>query len=279
MLQISDTHFGTERPQAVEALLRLARDLKPDVVVISGDITQRARRDQFRAAGHFVERLPESARVIVPGNHDIPLYNLYARLSQPYAGYRRVFGRDLEPVWESDDMLVVGLNTTRYYRHKDGEISASQVGRVCAMLAESPESQLRVVVTHQPMHVIRPTDEANLLHGAEEAAYALVGAGVDVLMGGHIHLPYARPLRERYPELPRDAWVVQAGTAVSHRLRGDISNSVNTISYDARMRPLNFLSRRWDYDQANDAFVEAERRLIDLDRGGVAHHPAEARSA
>lgn len=278
LLQISDTHFGTERPAVVEALLQLAQRLRPDVVVLSGDITQRARRRQFDAAGRFLGRLPVSAKVVVPGNHDIPLYNLYARIWRPYAAHRRVFGNDLEPVWSSADMLMIGLNTTRRYRRKDGEISAEQIGRVCALLAAARPEQLRIVVTHQPMHVIRLSDEANVVHGAREAAHALAGAGVDIVMGGHIHLPYARPLRERFPELARDAWVIQAGTAVSHRLRGHLPNSVNSVSFDARMWPLSCLLRRWDYDPAGEAFIEAENRLIALDRGGTQQAARERRA-
>ena len=122
LLQISDTHFGTEQAPVVEALVRLAHEQAPDLVVLSGDITQRARRKQFRAARAFVDRLGVAMTLAIPGNHDIPLFNVAARLFDSYANYSREFGTDLEPVFESDQLLVIALNTTRFYRHTDGEI-------------------------------------------------------------------------------------------------------------------------------------------------------------
>ena len=113
LLQISDPHFGTEKPDVVEALLRLASRDKPQLVVMSGDVTQRARRSQFDAARRFVERLAGTPVLAIPGNHDIPLYNVFARVLQPYAGHKRVFGENLEPMFESPDLLVIGVNTTR----------------------------------------------------------------------------------------------------------------------------------------------------------------------
>jgi predicted MPP superfamily phosphohydrolase len=123
LLQISDTHFGTEQPQVVEALLALAALQRPELVVLSGDITQRARPAQFRAAKAFVERLGAPV-LAIPGNHDIPLFDLWTRLTRPYARYAKVFGADLEPVHSSPDLLLVGVNTTRAWRHKNGEVSA-----------------------------------------------------------------------------------------------------------------------------------------------------------
>jgi 3',5'-cyclic AMP phosphodiesterase CpdA len=219
VLQVSDTHFGTEQPVVVEALLRLVHAQRPDLVVLSGDITQRARRNQFRAARVFVERLAVPATLVLPGNHDMPLYNIVARLFAPYANYQRVFGRVLEPEFASADLLVVGVNTTRPWRHKDGAVAGRQIARVCGRLQQAHAPQLRLVVTHQPVHVIRPEDERHLLHGHREAVYAWASAGADLILGGHIHLPYVRPLWERCSDLPRPIWAVQAGTAVSSRVR------------------------------------------------------------
>ena len=111
LLRISDTHFGTEQPQVVEALVALAAQQRPAVVVLSGNITQRARPAQFRAAKLFVDRLGAPVRTI-PGNHHIALFDLWARLTRPYARYAKMFGADLEPVHSSPDLLVVGVNTT-----------------------------------------------------------------------------------------------------------------------------------------------------------------------
>jgi 3',5'-cyclic AMP phosphodiesterase CpdA len=266
MLQISDTHFGTERPNVADALLRMAREQAPDIVVLSGDITQRARRSQFKAAREFIDRLAPAAMLAIPGNHDIPLFNLAARMFAPYANHQREFGSDLEPVWESADFLVIGVNTTRPSRHKDGEVSSEQIERVSRRLHQAPTNQLRIVVTHQPVHVTRLEDERNLLHGGDEAVRAWVNAGADLLLGGHIHLPYVRPLKERFDDLSRDAWVVQAGTAVSSRLRREAPNSVNLIRHSGADQLSRCNVERWDYSGSAHCFELMDRTEIFLDR-------------
>jgi len=269
VLQVSDMHFGTALPVVVEALLRLVHAQRPDLVVLSGDITQRARRSQFRAAGVFVESLAVPATLVLPGNHDIPLFNIVARLFAPYANYRRVFGTVLEPEFESADLLVVGVNTTRPWRHKDGEVAVKQIARVCGRLQQAHATQLRLVVTHQPIHVIRPEDECNILHGHREAVYAWASAGADLILGGHIHLPYVRPLRERFSDLPRPVWAVQAGTAVSSRVRHGAPNSVNVIRYTPAERPRHCLVERWDHDAPAQRFTLVDQTTIDLTRSGT----------
>jgi len=195
VLQISDPHFGTEQPPVVEALVRLVRDQAPTLVVLSGDITQRARRRQFRAAGAFVDRLGAPATLAIPGNHDIPLFNLAARLFTPYANHCREFGADLEPVFESEQLLVIALNTTRIYRHTDGEVSAAQIARVARRLERATPSQLRIVVTHQPVAVTRPQEETNLLHGRAAAQQhrrggaRLVAVELHFLLAAHREAP------------------------------------------------------------------------------------------
>jgi 3',5'-cyclic AMP phosphodiesterase CpdA len=265
VLHVADPHFGTEQPAVVEALLRLVRAYPPHLVVLSGDITQRARRRQFRAARTFVEQLGVPARLVLPGNHDIPLFNMFARLFAPYANYQRVFGATLEPACASADLLVLGVNTTRPSRHKDGEVSASQIARVSQRLRGASPRQLRMVVTHQPVHVTRPVDETNVLHGHREAVYAWADAGVDLILGGHIHLPYVRPLRERFADLPRNVWAVQAGTAVSSRVRDGIPNSVNLICYVGTERPRRCVIERWDHDAGRQHFVRVDCTELPLD--------------
>lgn len=269
LLQISDPHFGTERPHAVQALLALAEALQPDLVVLSGDITQRARSHEFAAARAFVAAL-RAPTLTIPGNHDLPLFNLPVRLIAPYAGYRRVFGDALEPTFENDALLVIGLNTTRPHRRKDGEVSRDQIARTAARLAAARPEQLRVVVTHQPTHVIREKDLENLLHGHEPAVRSWAAAGADVLMGGHIHLPYVRALGDRFPDLPRRLWAVQAGTAVSERVRGGISNSVNVLRHDAASARACQVER-WDFDVDASAFKLHGSESLALDRSPPSH--------
>lgn len=263
LLQVSDPHFGTERAPVVAALEDLVRQQRPDVMLLSGDITQRATRAQFAAARQFVDRLNLPALVAIPGNHDIPLFNLAARLLWPYARYARAFGPDLEPEFENTEVLVLGLNTTRRWRHVDGEVSAAQIERVARRCEQAPAAQWRIVVVHQPVAVSRPQDVHNLLHGRDAAVRRWSAAGVDLVLGGHIHLPFVLPLHEQMVGLPRRLWAVQAGTAVSARVRSEAGNSVNLIRIDASTgtsepagaaaaRPLQI--ERWDHVPAAQRF-------------------------
>ncbi len=265
LLQISDTHFGTEQPHVVDALLRLKQEIEPEVIVWSGDITQRARRAQFEAAGSFLEQLKPARVLSIPGNHDIPLFNLPARLFFPYAGYMRIFGSDLEPQHESDDLRVLCINTTRRYRHVDGEISPAQIERAARWLMQGAKECVRIVVTHQPVHVIKEKDEKNIVHGHEAAVRRWVQAGADVVMGGHIHLPYVRPLDERFAGLPRRAWSVQAGTALSRRVRHGAPNSVNLLRRISGNPPVCVVER-WDYEASLACFSLVETHRLAVDR-------------
>ena len=267
LLQISDTHFGTEQPPVVEALVALATQQRPDVVVLSGDITQRARPAQFRAAKAFVDRLgaPGSGTPVlaIPGNHDIALFDLWSRLTRPYARYAKAFGTDLEPVHSSQDLLVVCVNTTRAWRHKNGEVSTAQIDRVAKRLGAASPRQLRVVVVHQPAAVTQVSDRTNLLRGHRAATRAWSAAGADLVMGGHIHLPYTLALHG----LARRLWVVQAGTAVSSRTRPGAPNSVNILRWGVASRALGDLAQngsamadrclieRWDFARHDRVFV------------------------
>ncbi|WP_088285098.1 metallophosphoesterase [Ideonella sp. A 288] len=261
LLQVSDPHFGTERSAVVEALVRLALTLKPQVLLMSGDITQRATRAQFAAAQTFVQRLAVPHCVAVPGNHDIPLWHLPLRLLKPYARYSAAFGAELEPSLEADDLLLLAVNTTRWWRQADGQLSAAQVDRVTQRLAQARPGQRRLVVVHQPLVVTRPEDEKNRLHGHAAALQAWGAAGVDLIIGGHIHLPFVLPLTG-------GGWAVQAGTAVSRRVRAGAGNSVNLIHIDAAAAE-RAVVERWDHDPAQGGFVPRERhRLLALARHG-----------
>jgi 3',5'-cyclic AMP phosphodiesterase CpdA len=177
------------------------------------------------------------------------------------------FGDDLEPVLALDDFLLVGVNTTRARRHKDGEVSPAQVARVEGLLRRAAPGQLRVVVTHQPACVMRPEDEKDRLHGGEAALQAWSAAGADLVLGGHIHLPYVSDLCARAPSAPRPTYCVQAGTAVSHRVRHGTPNSVNLIRWEGASPATRRVCRveRWDYDLADDRFECTHAQELPLD--------------
>ncbi len=255
VLHISDPHFGTEQLPVVEALARLAQAQSPDLVILSGDITQRAKRSEFETARKFIDRLHVPARLVIPGNHDIPLFQLAARIFTPYARYRRAFGANLEPVFETAALLVIGVNTTRRYRHIEGEVSRAQINRVVRRLQQANDSQLRIVVTHQPVYVTHAEDEKNLLNGRENAMRRWADAGADLILGGHIHRPYVCALHERLADFPRRVWAVQAGTALSDRIRYDAGNSINLIRCGSLAPPQHCIIERWDYDDKLQDFV------------------------
>jgi 3',5'-cyclic AMP phosphodiesterase CpdA len=264
LLQVSDTHFGTEQPPVVQALERLARHQRPDLLVLSGDITQRATARQFAAARAFCDRLGAPALLAIPGNHDIPLFALGQRLLRPYARFQAAFGPAMEGEWSADGLLVVTLNTTRPWRHKDGTLSRKQVDHVLARMARAEARQLRVVVVHQPLAVMRPQDAPDLLHGHAAALRRWAEGGVDIVMGGHIHLPYVLAAHERDASLKGRLWVVQAGTAVSRRVRHEAGNSVNLL----RRTPGEPGGRleRWDYDTRTGEFTLAAQAALALNR-------------
>lgn len=265
LLHLSDTHFGTEEPPVVAAVQALARAQRPDVLVLSGDITQRARSHQFEAARRFCDSLGIARVLTLPGNHDIPLYNLAARIFSPYGGYMKAFGRELEPELDAEHVLVLCVNTTRAHRHKDGEISARQIRRVVERLHKARREQLRVVVTHQPACVMRPEDEKDRLHGGAAALQAWSRAGADLVLGGHIHLPYVSDL-VRAQDTPRPLYCVQAGTAVSHRTRHASPNSLNMVRWEAPAPGAARVCRveRWDFDLACGCFQETHAKELEL---------------
>jgi 3',5'-cyclic AMP phosphodiesterase CpdA len=267
ILHISDTHFGTEQEPVVKALISVAHERHPDVLVFSGDVTQRARGAQFVAARRMCDALGIHKTLVLPGNHDIPLYNVLGRAVRPYAGFLEKFGPRLEPVLDLDDFLVIGVNTTRAARHKDGEVSLEQIDRVERQLRQARPSQLRVVVTHQPADVIREVDEPDRLHGAEAALQAWSAAGADLILGGHIHLPYVKDLFARSTPTPRRMWCVQAGTAVSHRVRHNTSNSVNLIHWEPHRRgeARTCTVERLDFDPEVGWFKMASTTHLALD--------------
>jgi len=255
IVQISDTHFGTEQPAVVQAMEDHVQEHGADLLVLSGDITQRARHNQFAAALAFVKRLrghgiPET--LVIPGNHDIPLYNLFARFLSPYGNYREHFGDDLEPTFENDEVLVIGLNTTHPRRHKDGLVTPKQVRAVAERLRRCDPAKLRIVVAHQPFGAMVQSDLSNLQHGAQAALECWSEHGLDLVMGGHIHLPYVLPLSRQYAGLSREIWMVQAGTTLSSRVRGTSPNSFNRLRLQ-RSESKQLCVERWDL--LDDRFV------------------------
>ncbi|MDO5692440.1 MAG: metallophosphoesterase [Pseudomonadota bacterium] len=251
ILHLTDTHFGTERAEVVRGLMGWARQHRPRLIVLSGDVTQRARPRQFGAARAFVDALCaasgiDSARdvLLLPGNHDIPLFNLPLRLLAPYGRYSRFSGAGLNPLIRRDDTWLIGVNTTRPWRHKHGEISGAQIERVAARLRAAPPGALRVVVTHQPLWVVQRQDRRDLARNHAAAARAWCAAGADLFLAGHIHQSFVAPM----PCAPHRAWVVQTGTAVSTRVRVQVPNTMHVIDPHPPQTDRRATVWRWDWN-------------------------------
>lgn len=269
---LSDLHFGCEHPEVVTAALERLRELKPDVVVLSGDITQRAKPEEYARARAFLAELPAARHLVIPGNHDLPLTNPLARMVSPLGRFRYTFGSEVTPVLDRPEVLIVTLNTTRPWRHKNGQVSPAQIERVRRCLQEGPAGRLRIVVAHHPAAVIRRQDVPDRLRGASDALGAWRQAGCDLVLGGHIHLPYITPWPEETPPLAENSpvWVVQAGTAVSRRVRYEAGNSFNLIrALPPRNTDRWCVVERWDH-RPRDGFVLSLSKPLTLGNRPVA---------
>jgi 3',5'-cyclic AMP phosphodiesterase CpdA len=220
IVHLSDLHFGRVDPAIVEPLVRTVESAAPDLVAVSGDLTQRARGGQFREARRFLDRLP-SPLLVVPGNHDVPLFNLAARLLDPYGGYRRHIQEELEPAFENGEIVAVGLNSARAFPfHGGGRLNEAQVSRAAARLRAAAMPALKIVVTHHPFDLPDTHGDEHLVGRSDMAMRQLADAGADVFLAGHLHVSHVGHSARRYQIAGHSALVVQAGT-MSTRRRGE----------------------------------------------------------
>ncbi len=230
LVHLSDLHFGAHDELLVDAVEARVDELKPDLVVISGDFTQRAKTEQFRDACQFLERLQHSGHEVlgVPGNHDVPLYDVLRRFLSPLARYRRFIDDSLCPFVELPGLTVLGINTARSLTFKDGRINQDQVAFIRDTFARTPRDSFRVLVTHHPLFALEIEGQMAPAIGRQELALdAIQEAGVDLLLAGHNHHASSHSASDLVTRAG-GALVVQAGTATSTRVR-EQEQSFNVI--------------------------------------------------
>jgi 3',5'-cyclic AMP phosphodiesterase CpdA len=251
LIHLSDLHFGRTDTAIIEPLIAQVHELKPDLVVVSGDLTQRARSAQFKQARHFLDALPKP-QLVVPGNHDVPLFNVAARLLQPLRKYRRHITDDLHPVYRDDEMVVVGINTARSLTIKDGRVNDRQIELTRRQLAAAGERAIKVIVTHHPFDLPPGPHYHGLVGQAAPAMRAFALCGADLLLAGHVHSSSAVSSAGRYDIPGYSALVVQAGTATSTRGRGE-TNSFNVLQVEAH----RIVVHRLGWEPAANSFALA----------------------
>lgn len=227
LVHLSDLHFGRVDYSVVEPLVACIGEIKPDVVVVSGDLTQRARSQQFKEAREFLDRLP-SPQIIVPGNHDVPLHNAYARFFQSLDKYKRYITDDLEPFYADDEVAILGINTARSLTIKYGRVNEEQIAGIRERLCALSDEVTKIIVTHHPFDLPEGHDEDELVGRAQLAMEAIAKCGADVLLAGHLHISHTGHSSARYKIKGHSALVVSAGTATSTRGRGE-TNSFNVL--------------------------------------------------
>ena len=246
LIHLSDLHFGAHDLRLVDAVAERIDEEKPDLVVISGDFTQRARTEQFKEACEFLDRLREAGHDVlaVPGNHDVPLYDVFRRFLSPLTRYKRYIDDTLCPVHELPGVTVVGINTARSLTFSDGRINEEQMKFIRETFGRSDANALRVLVTHHPLFAlpVGETGEVKRAVGRNELALdAAAESGVDMLLAGHHHTASTHSARDLVTRAG-PALVVQAGTATSVRLR-DEEQSFNRI--DIQGDSVTLTLQRW----------------------------------
>ena len=256
LVHLSDLHFGRLDPLLLMPLVECVHALSPDVVVVSGDLTQRARTTEFIQAKEFLARLP-GPRIVVPGNHDVPLHNLVHRLLRPLEKFRRYIEPSLSPSFIDPEIAVLGVNTARSLVVKNGRINEVQLRSLREAFGVLPEEVVKVVVTHHPFDVPSHIGASQRVGRAGIAMAEFAQCGVDVLLAGHLHTSRAGDTGARYALSGYGALVLNAGTATSTRGRGE-ANAFNLVQLEKNRVGV----KRFEWLHESQRFSPADHQLF-----------------
>jgi 3',5'-cyclic AMP phosphodiesterase CpdA len=237
LIHISDLHFGRTEPALEEALRKMILERKPDLIVVSGDLTQRATDKQSLPFPIF----------IVPGNHDVPLYSFWKRFSQPYKNYKKHISDDLEPEYLDDEMAVVGINTVRVLRMKEGSVDQLQTERVYNMFKGLAPEVLKIIVSHHPFNIPQKHYKRPMAR-VKKFWKTMEDISVDLFLSGHLHDTLIHEEDEIYKIATPGSLIIQAGTAISTRRRKE-GNAFNIITLDS---PTIHIERYMSEGKASD---------------------------
>jgi 3',5'-cyclic AMP phosphodiesterase CpdA len=269
ILHMSDLHFGRTDPTVVMVIRDIANRLDPHLIVVSGDLTQRARQRQFIAARTFLDGMGSAPKLVVPGNHDVPLYNVFARFLRPLRHYRKYIADDVQPVFIDDEMVVAGISTVRSLTWKGGRINRDQVRWARELFCGVAPGRIRILVSHHPFDLPQHGESSDLVGRATMAMAEWRDCAPDLFLAGHSHLQAAGTTAVRYSKVGASI-VVQAGTTTSRRIRGE-QNSFNLIRISSERVEVD----RYDWNVTGETFdLESVTRFVRTDGGWVASNAA-----
>lgn len=241
IVHISDLHFGMENLTIADALLEEIRQIDPAAVVISGDITQRARTKQYLAAKDFLGKI-DYPQIIIPGNHDVPLFDVMRRTLAPLDRYKKYITDDLNPFFYNGEVAIYGINTARSLTWKAGRISFAQMEQIHKAFDPLDDSVFKVLVTHHPFIPSTGRFHEDIVGRGEHAIEVIAESGVDLLLAGHLHHGYSGDIKAYYPNADRSVISAQAGTAISRRFtrKGNGYNVITVDNYEINIEIRNF---------------------------------------
>ena len=233
IIHISDPHYGTEEKAIADQLIKEINETEPDVVVVSGDLTQRATAHQFKKAKRLLDSI-NAPKVIIPGNHDIPLFNIFERFLDPYGNYRKYISKEQYPKFISDEIVIVGVNSCTPFRSQSGRIKDEDIEYLKNFFAEIDPHKMRGVIVHHNIFPFEGMKGNSALVNADSFLSAMIRCGIDLIFAGHLH----RSLTHTYNQagVENNLVVLQAGTCISRRLRHEENTYLMITRENDRMQ-------------------------------------------